>query len=103
MVKNPPANAGYKRCGFGPWVWKTPEQEMATHSSILAWKIPWAKEIWQDPWGRKESDMTEDIHTHTQPGSENSRDKSKFTLLRSEIQVFYLPKTQFFYCLKLLN
>ena len=30
------------------------EQEMATHSSILAWKIPWREES-----GLKESDMTE--------------------------------------------
>jgi len=22
--KNPPANAGHKRLGFGPWVWKVP-------------------------------------------------------------------------------
>ena len=54
-----------KKCRFGPWVWKTPEQEMATHSSILAWKISWTKGIWQDPWGHKESNMTEHIHTHT--------------------------------------
>ena len=26
---------------------------MATHSSILAWRIPWS------PWGRKELDTTE--------------------------------------------
>ena len=30
-----------KRCGFDPWVGKDPlEEEMATHSSILAWRIP---------------------------------------------------------------
>ena len=29
------------------------EQEMATHFSTPAWKIPWS------PWGRKELDMTE--------------------------------------------
>ena len=30
------------RWGFGPWVRKIPlENEMATYSSILAWKIPW--------------------------------------------------------------
>ena len=23
------------------------EEEMATHSSILAWKIPWTEEPWQ--------------------------------------------------------
>ena len=33
---------------------------MATHSSILAWKIPWAEELMgYSPWGHKESDMTE--------------------------------------------
>ena len=31
--------------------------ELATHSSILAWKIPWTQE--PGAWGRKESDMTE--------------------------------------------
>ena len=29
-----------RRCRFDPWVRKIPEQEIATHSSILAWKIP---------------------------------------------------------------
>ena len=29
------------RCGFDHWVGKIPlEKEMATHSSILAWRIP---------------------------------------------------------------
>ena len=35
-----------------------PEKEMATHSSILAWEIPWTQEP-GGPWGRKELDMTE--------------------------------------------
>ena len=35
----------YKRCEFDPWVGKIPlEEGMATHSSILAWKIPWTEE-----------------------------------------------------------
>ena len=34
-----------KRHKFNPWVGKIPlEEEMATHSSILAWKIPWTEE-----------------------------------------------------------
>ena len=34
-----------KRHGFNPWVEKIPlEEEMATHSSILAWKTPWTEE-----------------------------------------------------------
>ena len=37
------------------------EKEMATHSSILAWKIPWTEEllVGYSPWGWKESDTTE--------------------------------------------
>ena len=30
---------------FNPWVGKIPlEKEMATHSSILDWRIPWTEE-----------------------------------------------------------
>ena len=34
---------------------------MATHSSILAWRIPWTEEPGGPggPWGHKELDMTE--------------------------------------------
>ena len=37
------------------------EKEMATHSSILDWRIPWTEEPGRlySPWGHKESDMTE--------------------------------------------
>ena len=41
------------------------EKEMATHSSILAWKIPWTEEpVGYSPWGRKELDTTEQLHFH---------------------------------------
>ena len=34
-----------RRHGFGPWILEDPlEKEMATHSSILAWEIPWTEE-----------------------------------------------------------
>ena len=34
----------WRRCGFNPWVRKMPwRKEMATHSSILAWEIPWTE------------------------------------------------------------
>ena len=41
--------------------WEDPlEKGMATHSSILAWTIPWTEEpVGYSPWGRKEWDMTE--------------------------------------------
>ena len=70
MVENPSAN------GFSTlqdtqetWVpslsWKDPlKKEMATHSSILDWKIPWTEDLMDfSAWGHKESDTTE--HTHT--------------------------------------
>ena len=39
---------------------------MATHSSILVWKITWAEEPGRlHPKGYKELDMTEHAHTHT--------------------------------------
>ena len=46
--------------------WKDPlEKEMATHSSTLAWKIPWTEEPGGlSPWGRKELDTTEQLHFH---------------------------------------
>ena len=42
------------------------EKEMATHSSILVWKIPWTEEPYRllSPWGLKEPDMTEQLHIH---------------------------------------
>ena len=41
--------------------WEDPlEKGMATHSSLLAWRIPWTEEPGGcSPWGRKESDTTE--------------------------------------------
>ena len=53
-----------------PTVWETRiqslgledllEKEMATHSSILAWKIQWMGNlVGYSPWGRKELDTTE--------------------------------------------
>ena len=40
------------------------EKEMVTHSSILAWKIPWSeKPVGYRPWDRKESDTTEQLHS----------------------------------------
>ena len=60
MVKNLPA------------VWETQvqslgqedplEEEMATHSSSLAWKIPWIRSLaGYSPWGHKESTRLSDL------------------------------------------
>ena len=45
MVKNPPASAGDVRDRVRSLSWEDPlEEGMATHSSILAWRIPWTEE-----------------------------------------------------------
>ena len=45
VVKNPPVNAGDTRdTGSIPGSEDPLEKGMATHSSILAWRIPWTEE-----------------------------------------------------------
>ena len=45
MVKNPLANVGDVRVtGSIPGSGRTLEEGMATHSGILAWRIPWTEE-----------------------------------------------------------
>ena len=64
MVKNLPAMRE-------TWIrflgWEDPmEESMATHSSILAWRIPKDRGAYS-PWGLKELDTTEQLrtqHTH---------------------------------------
>ena len=58
MIKRLPAMWETRVRSLG---WEDPlEKEMATHCSILAWKIPWTEELGgYSPWGRKELDMTE--------------------------------------------
>ena len=59
MVKNQPVNAG--DAGSIPGQEDPLEEEMATHSSILAWEIPWTEdpEGLQFHGGSKELDTTE--------------------------------------------
>ena len=60
-VKNQPANAGDAGLIL---CWKDPlEKEMTTHSSILAWEIPWTGEPGGlQSMGSQESDMTERLN-----------------------------------------
>ena len=45
VVKDPLANVGDIKDRFNPWVGKISlEEGMATHFSILAWRIPWTEE-----------------------------------------------------------
>ena len=47
MVKNLPANKRYERLELDPGLGIPLEEEMATHSSILAWRIPMDRGAWQ--------------------------------------------------------
>ena len=45
VVKNPPANAGDAGdTGLITGLGRSPGEGMATHSSVLAWEIPWTEE-----------------------------------------------------------
>ena len=66
MVKNPHANA--RDLGLIPGLGKSPGGEMSTHSSILAWKLPWTERPGglQSMGFAKKLDMTERLSMHTQ-------------------------------------
>ena len=78
-VKNPPASAGDTGdAGSYPGREDPLGEEMATHSSIPAWRSPWT-EVGCSPWGRTESDTSEQSdHTHTH------------TFLCSRLKLFFL-------------
>ena len=61
VVKNPPANVGDARDVGSISGWEDPlEEELATHSSVLAWEIPGERSLLgYSIWGLKELDMTE--------------------------------------------
>ena len=67
MVKNQSASVGDTRGSGSIPGWESSlEAEMATSSSILAWRIPWTEEPGGlYPGSHKESDMAEPTVTHT--------------------------------------
>ena len=69
VVKNPLANAGDRRCKFSLWLGKIPWRKgMATHSSILAWEIPWTGEP-----GGLQSRGSHRVDTTEQPNNNRRR------------------------------
>ena len=64
VLKNPLAN---QETWIRPLSWEDPlEKEMTTHSSILAWEIPWTEEWWATVDGvKKEPDKTQQLNKAT--------------------------------------
>ena len=54
-VENPPVMVDTWGRSLG---WEDPlEEDMAAHSSVLAWRLPWTESlVGYSPWGRKETD-----------------------------------------------
>ena len=71
---------GGRRLGFDPWVGTIPlEEGMATHSSILAWRIPRTEEPGGlRSTGSQESDLTEHAGSPVRPLSIAKSFISKF-------------------------
>ena len=67
VVRIPPANAGNMRCGFDPWVWKIPWRRAwkPTPVFLLGESHGQRSLAGYSPWGRKESDTTEELSTHS--------------------------------------
>ena len=67
------------------------KKEMATHSRILAWRIPWTETSGLQSLGLQESDTTEQLSTqHTAWCSEP---KSRSVELLTRVQLFVTPRT----------
>ena len=80
---------------------------MATHSSILDWKIPWTEEpCGYNLWSHKESDRTELIHTESwiskieymisQHGDLGENDGTVFVTIEEAIQQSYFENFEMF-------
>ena len=63
VVKNLPVNAGVAEMQVQSLGQEDTLEKEKTHSSICAWKIPRTCLAGYSPWGRKESDTTEQQHT----------------------------------------
>ena len=73
------------------------DKEMATHSNILAWEIPWTEEpgAWRSPWGCKESGATkqqqlciQDITGRHMPGQDGQHVSPDIFLVCCVIPLF---------------
>ena len=93
MVKNMPANAG--DAGLIPGLERSPGEVTATHSSILAWKLPWTEEPdGLQIVGLQESDTTEHAHIHMDihvTTGEKEVIKPQLLMLMLQCGTYHLP------------
>ena len=76
MVKNLPAMQETQVRSLGQE--DSPEKEMATHSSILAWGIPWMGSLAGcSPWGHKEMQLSDEHQVRSYGGRENRSGRIK--------------------------
>ena len=67
VLQNPPANAGVAGQANSVRALKDPlEKEMATHSSTLAWEIPWTGAWWVTVHEATKSQTHLSMHIHTE-------------------------------------
>ena len=88
-VKYPPASAGDEGSILGSE--RSPEKEMAIHSSILAWEIPWTEEPGELQWSWKR--VRNDLATKSPPPPQISLEMQ----VKSSILNFFVPQTRTFY------
>ena len=100
VVKNPPANAGDKRCGFDHWVGKIPWWRVWQPSPVF---LPGESrgqrsQVGYSPWGHKELDTTERLSTHAcTPTHRHTHSKFfpltfKKSLLKYILRTYCIPK-----------
>ena len=105
MVKNLPAVQETQVRSLG---WEDPlEKGMATHSSILTWRIPWTEESGrQQSMGSWGISMTEPPTLHFLPVSgltfhihnDDFWSKKFLTLMRSNLSIFFFYRLSFCCC-----
>ena len=93
MVKNPPAKQETWIRSLG---WEDPpEKGTAIHSSILAWRIPWAQSLAGcSPWDCKKTDTTEWLFTFLLPVASSAALTTLYSLLKNTSRLPPTPHLQ---------
>ena len=74
---------------------------MATHSSTVAWRIPWTEEPGglHSPWGCKDLDVTEATqHAHTHTRESQVPTSCQTTVSQRLLKISQKPFVYFYFC-----